>query len=295
MTLTRSVLPVIALLSALLTGCDAPQSPEDSSSLSIMSYNLRFDNPDDGDNRWEARKHRVANLIRFYRPTFVGTQEGLVHQLEYLNEALSGYRRIGISRDGSASSGEFSAIFYDTDKVELVEHSDNTLWLSETPSKPGKSWDADLPRVLTYGQFKRRSDDTKFFVFNTHFDHRGATARVKSAELVVKTVGDLAEGKPVVVTGDFNAEPDSRPYAIMVDRETSLKDAYETSIQPHLGPQFTFEGFEVRAGQTPKRIDYIFVNEQVKVHKHAIISSFRGNRYPSDHLPVYAEISFVRD
>lgn len=286
--------PVLFLLGILSLSCNiTPQPSEDTSNLLIMSYNLRYDNPEDGKNRWEARKHRVANLIRFYEPAFIGTQEGLLHQLKYIDNELGRYRWIGLGREDGTMSGEFSAIFYDTAKVKLVKDSDETIWLSETPSKPSKSWDAALPRILTYGQFEDRSDNTEFYVFNTHFDHIGDTARVKSAELIVDKTKEVARDAPIIVTGDFNVTPDSKPYLILTSDRSLLSDAFDLSMQPHLGPLFTYEGFEVRSGRKQKRIDYILVNDKIQVLKHAIIPTFRSYRYPSDHLPVMAEINII--
>ncbi len=268
---------------------------EKTDDLGIMSYNLRFDNPDDGVNAWDNRKERVANIIQFYEPVFIGTQEGLLHQIEYLEKELKQYNWIGVGRDGGAMSGEYSALFYDTSKVELIGGSDQTIWLSETPSKPSKSWDAALPRILTYGKFRDLQTKDEFFVLNTHFDHIGDTARAKSAELIVETIHEITSGEPVILTGDFNVTPDDDPYDILTEKESALRDAYEVSELPHTGPHFTFEGFEVKSGSERRRIDFIFVNDRVKVNKHAIISSFSGDFYPSDHLPVIADVKINRD
>jgi endonuclease/exonuclease/phosphatase family metal-dependent hydrolase len=256
---------------------------------------LRYDNPNDGENRWEVRKKQIANLIRFFEPVFIGTQEGLLHQLEYLEEELNGYQWIGVGRGDGTMTGEFSAIFYDTTKVKLVKDSDETIWLSETPSKPGNGWDAAHPRILTYGQFQTRSDNANFFIFNTHFDHHGDIARIKSTELIINKINEVTGDLPVVVTGDFNFTPDSKSYAILTSEKSSLRDAFDITNQPHFGPLFTFEGFEVRSGDERRRIDYIFINDNIQVEKHGIISTFRDNRYPSDHLPVIAEIKFNRE
>lgn len=267
---------------------------KNSSKLLIMSYNIRYDNPDDAPNNWDNRKEQVANLIRFYEPAFVGTQEGLLHQLEYLEEELNNYKWIGVGRDDGSVSGEFSALFYDTTKVELIAGSEQTIWLSETPSKPSKSWDAALPRILTYGQFRDQSSGRQLFVFNTHFDHQGDTARAKSAEMIVNKIDAVAGDSPAVVTGDFNIIPESKPYAILTSDRSPLQDAFDITAQPHLGPLFTFEGFHVRSGSEKRRIDYIFVNDEIQVIKHAIISNFRDTRYPSDHLPVISEITLAQ-
>lgn len=287
-------LPIAIFLGIfLLDFYSNPEPSKSEQSLLVMSYNLRFDTPEDGNNRWDLRKDQVVNLIQFYEPVFIGTQEGLLHQLKYLKEELSKYKWIGVGRDDGSMEGEFSALLYDTTTVELIEGSEHTIWLSETPSKPSKSWDSALPRILTFGQFRNKADNSTFFVFNTHFDHAGEIARAKSAELVVNKVNEIAKGKPAILTGDFNFTPDSKPYAVLTSDNSSLEDTFEVSSQPHVGPLFTFEGFKVRSenGEN-RRIDYIFVNDKVQVLKHAIIPTFREYHYPSDHLPVIAEVTF---
>lgn len=286
--------PLVLLSFALLAACepDIPESTNSSSSgysITAMSFNIRYDNPNDGINRWDNRKDRVAELILFYEPMFLGTQEVLPNQLRYLDGRLSSYGWIGSGREGG-DRGEFSALFYDTTRVRLVEGSDHTIWLSETPSQPSKSWDAALPRILTYGEFRLPDSDRTFFLFNTHFDHRGDTARLESARLVRSVIDSVSAGKPAILTGDFNATPGSKPYAALTSGDHHLRDAYVHTSLPHLGPSFTYEGFEVRPKATGRRIDYIFVNDRAMVQKHAIIASYSDKRYPSDHLPVLAEI-----
>ncbi len=261
-----------------------------SNGLNIMSYNIRYDNPDDAPNHWDNRKDRVANVIKFHGPAFVGTQEGLIHQLTYLDQELSNYEWIGQGREDGKHGGEFSALFYDTRKVNLVEESDSTVWLSETPQKPSKSWDAALPRILTWGLFEIKSTGKQIFVFNTHFDHIGEVARLESSKLILKIIQEVAGEIPAVLTGDFNVTPDSEPYATLTSGTPELRDAYDVSVLPHVGPSFTFEGFEVKGGSDGRRIDYIFVKNSIQVNKHAILTPFQEGFYPSDHLPVYAEI-----
>ena len=178
-------------------------------------------------------------------------------------------------------------------RFELVEKTDSTLWLSKTPGMPSKSWDAALPRIVTFGRFRDKTGGGEWYVFNTHFDHLGDTARVQSARILLNTIEEVAVGYPVLLTGDFNALPDSRPYEILNSSET-LEDAYNAVGGDHVGPSFTFEGFKVGGGKEPRRIDFIFTNKLVQVEKHAIISSFENGYYPSDHLPVYAEVTILK-
>lgn len=281
---------IFSLTTFLLIGCagTAPLTNNDTL-LTVMSYNLRFDNPDDGENRWDNRKEQAAALIAFHQPDFLGTQEGLLHQLEYLDDKLDDYGRIGVARDDGDEQGEFSALFFNETKFELVEDSEQTIWLSETPDEPSKSWDAALPRILTYGKFRDRQTDDEFWVFNTHFDHLGDTARTESAKLIIETIEEAGE-EPAILMGDFNVTDEMEPYKVLTADDSPMKDAYHVTQKPHVGPDFTFEGFEAMSEEDKNRIDYIFVNNRFVVQNHAILTSFRDGRYPSDHLPVVAKV-----
>ena len=235
----------------MLSGCDT--TPENTAPIRVMSYNIKFDDKADTLNGWDRRKKQVVNLISLYEPDFVGTQEGLLHQLEFMNKNLTAMQWIGVGRTDGKNVGEFSALYYNTDRFELVEHSDSTLWLSKTPAVPSKSWDAALPRILTWGKFRKQSTQKEVLVFNTHFDHIGDTARAESSSLIVDTIKKAAGAAPVILMGDFNVTPDSRPYAVITGSSSGLKDAYHESKLPHVGPEFSFEGFSVLDSTSNKR------------------------------------------
>lgn len=266
------------------------QAQTNSTIVEAITYNLRLDTDADGENQWNNRKEQVASLIQFYDPDFLGIQEGLIHQLEYLDGELDDYQRIGVGRDDGAEGGEFSAIYYNSEKFELVEGTEQTIWLSETPGEPSKSWDAALPRILTFGKFRDKSNGRELYVFNTHFDHIGQQAREESSKLIVSTIGEAAGNSPVVLMGDFNVTEDNPAYEVLTKSEPALHDAFYVTKLPHVGPDFTYEGFGVGTGDEHRRIDYIFTSDNVNVKKHAIITSYHNGFYPSDHLPVYAEI-----
>lgn len=279
---------------AILYSCKTDADMSRTDNIRAISYNIKYDNKADTVNGWDQRKARVTNLVQFYKPDFLGTQEALLHQLQYMEANLDSMKWIGVGRADGRNAGEFSALFYNARRIELVSGSDSTAWLSETPGEPGKSWDAALPRIVTWGAFRDRQSGDTLYVFNTHFDHLGDTARAESARLILDIMDRTAAGKPVVLMGDFNATPGSRPYRILTGDASPLSDAYLESAAPHVGPAFSFEGFEVMSDNPRRRIDYIFVNDGVDVLQHAIISDFRDGRYPSDHLPVLADIR-VRD
>lgn len=261
--------------------------------VTMMTYNLRFDTVNDGPNRWDARKEHLAAVIRHESPMFLGTQEGLKHQLDYLTSELEGYAYIGVGRDDGADAGEFSALFYDTRLADLVPGSAETFWLSETPDVPSKSWDAALPRIVTFGRFRIHSTGDTIDVYNTHFDHVGQRAREHSARLILHRILTGSETRNVVLMGDFNITEDNPAYQILISSpEVRLNDALAVTQTPAVGPAFTFEGFQVRNSSDARRIDYIFVSQGVRVLGHVTNSTFRDGHYPSDHLPVVARIAW---
>ncbi len=281
------------LVFLLFSGCGVQAQPVLSppSPLRVMSYNIRYNNPKDGEHAWPHRLERVASTILFNDADLVGVQEALKEQMDGLTEALGSYAWIGVGRDDGAEAGEYSAIFYKKDRFEVLDS--GTFWLSKNPSIPGsKDWDASLTRIATWGHFKDIASGATFFHFNTHFDHRGAEAREKSAELIAHRAIREAGETPLVVTGDFNFTEDAAGYGVLTEK---LADTFYTSEQPHHGPAGTvYGGFEVthKAG---RRIDYIFVNDKFHVRQHATLSDNWEGAFSSDHLGVLATLLVKTD
>lgn len=253
--------------------------------MKIMSYNLRVDFGGDGENNWQFRRDFLSQQLAFYEPDFIGTQEGKAHQLQYIDSTLVNYTFIGISRDNSKTEGEFSAIFYNQKKFKLITEA--TFWLSETPDKKTKGWDAAYERICTYGLFEDLKTKKQFYVFNTHLDHIGEVARTNSAKLIVDKIKSInVKNLPVVFTGDFNSEMSSDAYKQITQY---MNDSRVISKMKPFGPSGTFNNFEFHKPVT-LLIDYIFTSKNIEVQKHAFLSDSKDCKYPSDHLPVYAEI-----
>jgi|SRR6218665_3410118 len=257
-----------------------------SQAVKVMSYNIRVDFGGDGANNWEFRREFLAQQLQFYEPDFIGTQEGKAHQLNYIDSTLVDYKYIGISRDNSKTEGEFTAIFYNTKKFKLVH--DDTFWLSETPDKKSKGWDAAYERICTYGLFEDLKSKKRFYIFNTHLDHIGITARTKSAQLIVEKMKTTnIKNLPLIFTGDFNSEDNTEAYKTIT---VYLNDTKKISQSKPFGPSGTFSAFEFQKPVT-LLIDYIFTSKNnIDVVKHAVLSDSKDCKYPSDHLPVYTEL-----
>ena len=250
-----------------------------------MSFNIRFDNPADGEDRWEVRKEELSNMIQKYEPDFLGIQEALPNQVEYLDSQLQNYKYIGFGRDGEGSQSESVPIFYKADRYELLKK--EVFWLSETPENPSKGWDAALNRITTYGIFLNRQTRDTLHVFNTHYDHRGEKARVNSSRLLVSKIESMRlRDKKVILMGDFNSRPEEEPVKIL---NTVFKDAYTHSEKKEHGPVGTFNGFDPEA-KPEQRIDYVFLLN-LKVLSYTAVDDKRKNgRWISDHLPILVEV-----
>ncbi|MDR0714720.1 MAG: endonuclease/exonuclease/phosphatase family protein [Bacteroidales bacterium] len=259
----------------------------ESPSIRVASYNLRCP-ANDGVNEWENRKENLKALVLYHDFDIFGTQEGVKRQLDYLCE-MPGYAYTGKGRDDGGDRGEHSAIFYKTDRFEALESGD--FWLSETPDRPGKGWDATCcNRICSWTRFKDRYTRQEFYFFNVHFDHQGVLARKESGKLMVRKISEIAKNIPAICTGDFNSTPETEQIAAM---ETLLSDAFKVTQMPPYGPVGTFNGFRFDA-PLKNRIDYIFVSRQITVLKYGVLTDAKEQRYPSDHLPVVADIKISR-
>lgn len=276
--MTKSFLTLILLFSLSLSGI--AQKP-----LNIITYNIRYNTPSDKENAWPNRRADVVTLLKHHKVDVFSVQEALYNQIMDLKEGMTGFDYVGVGRDDGNINGEFSAIYYNTNRYILTES--GTFWLSKTPKVPSKSWDAALNRICTWARLKDKETQKTFYVFNTHFDHKGVKARKESAVLILKKISEIADRKdPILLTGDFNLTPEEKPLVLIRQK---LKDSRQISKTVPQGPVGTFNDFDI-ASKLENRIDYIFVNKLIDVNKYTVITDSRDNRYPSDHLPVLVEL-----
>jgi endonuclease/exonuclease/phosphatase family metal-dependent hydrolase len=255
--------------------------------LTVATYNLRYDNRGDSGNLWVNRAPIQSNLIRFHDFDVVGIQEGLINQLEDLSKSLPQYTRYGIGRDDGKAAGEHSAIYYKKDKFKLLKRGD--FWLSQTPDQPGKGWDATCcNRICSWVQLQDIASKKIFYFFNVHFDHQGVIARIESAKLMIEKIKTIAGNTPAVFTGDLNGGRNSDCYKYIANAGV-IKDSYDLA-------GFTYENNgSFNSFRTPRGmevIDHIFVTKHFTVKKWGILTDTYFGKYPSDHFPVMAVVSF---
>lgn len=254
--------------------------------FNVISYNIRYNNPNDGINAWPNRMEMVNGLLRFHEPDIFGLQEALHDQILDIEKGLPNFEWIGVGRDDGKQAGEYAPIFFNKAKFILIEN--GYFWLSENCKEPGLGWDAACTRICTWGKFQSKVTRKQFFVFNTHFDHIGDVARKNSATLIRDKIEEMTHKNnlPVILTGDFNLIPETEPISVL---KKYMSDSRDISKEPAYGPIGTYNGFKIDA-ELKNRIDYIFVHGGIQVLKHAALSDNFEKRMPSDHLPVFVKV-----
>ena len=268
--------------------------------LTVGSYNIRYKNKADSTcgNGWKDRCPRICNQIKWERPDIFGAQEVLHPQLQDMVDGLGTYQWIGVGRDDGKQAGEYAAIFYNTNRVELLEQ--GHFWLNETPDKPALGWDAACIRICTWGHFRDKQTKKDFYFLNLHMDHVGVKARSEAAKLVMERITQMTDGgkKLAVLTGDFNVSQKNRLYNQFTESGV-LKDCY-TNAAWRFAENGTYNGFDYHFW-TDERIDHIFVTPATTVEAYAIrtdgywkedMNGRMSRRNFSDHYPVFARIKF---
>lgn len=276
------LLPVV-----LLSACNEKKADV---AVNVMSFNIRYDNPEDSLNNWQYRKDIAAQIIKDKQADIIGTQEVLFNQLDDLKERLPEYNAIGVGREDGLNKGEYSAIFYNKNKFS--ESRSGYFWLSETPEVAGsKGWDGACERIATWAVLRDISSGKEIFVLNTHLDHVGKIARQEGVTLLLDKAKELGADLPVVVTGDFNASPESDVIKHVTDpaNDKHLIDVREIAAETS-SAKWTFHDFGKLPEEKREYIDYIFVNSKVEVTKFEVLPEKLNDVFLSDHTPVFAQI-----
>lgn len=282
-------------------GSHSQPKPGDTMSLRLVSYNVRNANPFPvaGEQPWRVRSPKLCTQLRFitagHDNAFLCLQECFLSQIKDINARLGAeWAYVGRGRDARETDGEFSPIFYRPGVWECT-HSE-TRWLSETPHKPSRGWDAALNRIVTIGEFTHRATGTKVVVMSTHFDHMGVKARENSARLLIsigKEWSGRAELAAVLIGGDFNSTPDDGAYQMMVAEGSGMSDISDlVPPEGRYGNHLTYTSFG-EPSEWPQRIDFLFIQEpraaQIKTFG-VLANSFDDNVRISDHRPVVADM-----
>ena len=117
-------------LASVLLFAAALAVPLPAQTLRVMTFNVRYPNPDDGANVWANRRDLLVETIRRHDPDLLGAQEMYQSQGDYIAERLPRYAWFGIGRRGDHED-EHMGVFYKRGRFFPVES--GNFWLSETP------------------------------------------------------------------------------------------------------------------------------------------------------------------
>lgn len=256
---------------------------KDDAELSVMSFNIRFDNEEDGENKWTNRKQACIKMLNEIEPKVLCIQEGLYNQVRFLNENLQDYEYVGVGRDDGHSGGEHSAIFYSKSTYDLLLS--GNFWLSETPDVPSVGWDANNIRIVSWAKLRDKEHNKELYVFNTHFDHKGRTAQSESSKLLVKKIEEIAGANvPIVLTGDFNMVIGSSRMRTIIENYLSARRFAHQSDSHR-----SFNGWG--RWYLKRNIDFIFYHSIESLSFSTIVDNY-DVPFLSDHYPIISYFKY---
>lgn len=246
---------------AVLCGCGSNGlMADDGVAMRLMSYNVHH--CEGGDKRIDYE--RVAGVITREKPDFVGLQEldctarrtAGVDQAEKLG-TLTGLH-VTYAKAIPLQGGSYGVALLSREKP---------LSVIRKPL-PGKE-----PRVLLLCEFSDR------WVGTTHLALQEEN-RVKAAQIVRDVIAENSGKKPVFMTGDWNARPQSRTLAEF--RKTMKILSAERGR--------TYSGFKMHAPESECCIDYIAVDKR-SAGKFSVRETYVvPDIVTSDHCPVVAVV-----
>ncbi|KAI4274497.1 MAG: hypothetical protein LQ337_003887 [Flavoplaca oasis] len=277
-------------------------------SLRILSHNIRYATTSLVKNEppWQERRPRIVNELTYNtRPyssfsnhetdsiartaAFICLQEVLHSQLSDLLHDLNGiasndpddplpsgplWAHIGVGREDGHTKGEYSPIIYRVKLFDLL-HFQN-LWLSPTPDRPSKGWDAGSVRILTVGVFRSKSTGQTIIACCTHLDNVGTESRKHSIPILLKTIQDLRsqwDGAAVFLAGDFNSQTNQEAYLDMAASDLMCDLQDHVCPERRYGDRITFTGFNPdHDPEDQARIDFIWLGPRDRVssgHRHS--------------------------
>ena len=253
--------------------------------LKVMSYNIRMGIAKDGTNSWEFRCPATIEMLNAQKPDVFGVQEAFEFQIRFIEEYCRDYKSVGVGRDDGKKKGEYMSIFWNKKTVSLLKW--GTFWLSETPDKPSRGWDAHCRRTATWALMKDKKTGKKFYFVNTHLDHKGKEAQKNGLKLIVDRIESInPQGYPMILTGDFNIKPDN---AALIELDSRMQSTRK--IAADTDNHNTFNGWSVKP--TDNVIDYIYISGFSSCPQYKTVTEkFAERPFVSDHYPIFARVIF---
>jgi endonuclease/exonuclease/phosphatase family metal-dependent hydrolase len=266
----RFFVTLAALLNALISGASPGAAlPQQGNVFKLATWNIQVGS-DRGNfqNGWPQRKEALIPALKELKADILCTQEGRLEQLQWIDSHFPKYSRTGVGRDDGRNGGEFCAIYYLSERFELLKS--GTFWLSDTPDTADSTWDGPYKRICTHALFRDKKSGSQFAVLSTHFPLI-AEVQPKAARLIAERITKYYAGIPTFLCGDFNCRPDSEPWKVFA--------------ADNLQPSDTKHAKTYLDNGTPTDcLDSIFKSSDISVVDCKLIDVKYNGRYPSDHF-----------
>lgn len=252
--------------------------------LCLISCNIRFDNPADGQNSWPFRRDYLAKTLLKHAPVLIATQEGRIQQLNELKHLLPNFEIIDQHRSWIGER-MYPTFFIQPSNFEYLNSGD--VWLSETPDiAASKSFESTFPRLMTWTKLQIKDSEENLLLVNTHLDHIKAETRQAQINVLCQEIKKIWDKQSaLIIMGDFNDAPDSRVREI-IQQEFDLQDSWKLFNQTEETSHHSFQG-EVQNGA---RIDWILVDKRIQITGCVMDKCTQNGIYPTDHFPIVCKI-----
>ena len=171
--------------------------------------------------------------------------------------------------------------------------------LLSTEKKVLTAWQAETNQVVLALILQHRQTGRELCVVTTHLKARKggllANIREQQGEDLISWLEELSDGRSLILTGDFNADPSETVYQTVTNnKEVKLDSAYDNSI-------LDYTSWKIRdTGEEKQVLDYIFHSADLKTLRTLDVPSeedlgeerLPSLAYASDHLSLVADISF---
>jgi endonuclease/exonuclease/phosphatase family metal-dependent hydrolase len=284
-------------------------APVGSDTIRAMTVNVRFSEPEDGENAWPNRRDFLVKTVLKYGPDIVGCQEVLPAQGAFLVKEFgkwySHFPRPGVGKPAAEEeksvSGELldamkqsvaslNTLFYRSDRFDCIDGEAGLVFPGELQRDPAEN------TFYALAVLKEKEGGRIYIAVNTHLRHQEAFAircAIKIREKIGATLKTYPDAK-VVLMGDMNHDSRGKVYAALVgvsDGAGILADSFDYSKKR---PNESWGNWHAFKGKPQRDLptDLIFTGGRGLKSKGAafIRDKDERGRYPSDHFFVVADL-----
>ncbi|XP_017039950.1 nocturnin isoform X2 [Drosophila ficusphila] len=312
--------------------CSAPVEGEASENIRLLQWNIlsqTLGQHNDGFVRcpeealtWEHRKYLIVQEILQNQPDVICLQE--VDHFKFLQTVLGSQNYAGIFFPKPDSpclyieqnnGPDGCAVFYKRDKLQLQGYDTRIL----------EVWRVQSNQVAIAARLRMRSSGREFCVATTHLKARHgallAKLRNEQGRDLIRFVKQFAGDTPLLLCGDFNAEPVEPIYAtilgcdlirlgsayadVKLDREKILQPSEDVGefVSESMKREPPYTTWKIREeGEECHTIDYVFYTPDRLKIKNCLdfpagdqIGKNRtpSYQYPSDHFSLVCDFELL--